>query len=312
MKILYYCEGDSGNLLSALQARLPSHDIIEWSADSVITKSEITAAIAWMPPEAFFDDLPNLTHVYAVAAGVDHFMKTAGLPADVDVIRLTDAGMGQQMAEYVLYGVLHAQRQMHEFQLAQLEKRWAHHLDALAAADTRIGILGAGQLGGIVAERLALNRFTVSCWSRGQKTLPANVASVFGAEALPGFASNSDILVCLLPLTVETTGILNGTLFEQMPRGAFVINPGRGGHLVDKDLQDALDTGQLSGAMLDVFHEEPLPDTHPFWEHPRVLITPHIAAKSLVNESADQIADSIACVARGEQPAGLVDRHRGY
>ncbi len=312
MNILFYCHGDDGSLLKALRLRLPSHVIFEWADDAPIPHQDITAAIAWQPPKHFFDGLTNLTHIYAVAAGVDHFLKTTGLPDNVHVIRLTDAGMGHQMSEYVLYGTLHAQRRMHDFRVAQHEKRWDHHLAVKSAQNTRVGILGAGQLGSAVAQRLAQNQFTVSCWSRSPRSLPEGITSIHGQQQLAGFVSQSDVLVCLLPLTDATAGILNTQLFSQLPSGAFLINPGRGAHLIDNDLVHALSTGLLSGAMLDVFHDEPLPATHPFWSHPRIVITPHVAAKSLVDESADQISDSINSVERGIMPAGLVDRSRGY
>jgi len=312
VNIVFYCQGDDGSLLSALRQRLDAHVIHDWSDDKPIPFDRITAAIAWMPPVGFFDHLANLTHIYAVAAGVDHFLKTPGLPDNVDVIRLTDAGMGRQMGEYVLYGALHAQRRMHELRLAQLVARWDHPMKVKSAQDTRVGILGAGQLGSSVAKRLADNHFTVSCWSRSPKTLPEGITSISGSAELQRFVSASDVLVCLLPLTEATTGILNADLFSYLPTGSFLINPGRGAHLVEPDLLDALKSGQLSGAMLDVFSEEPLPSTHPFWLHPRVVVTPHVAAKSLIDESATQIAESIACVEQGGTPAGLVERHRGY
>jgi len=312
VNILFYCHGDDGSLLRTLRQRLAAHVIHDWSDDNPIPHDQITAAIAWTPPDGFFDRLTNLTHIYAVAAGVDHFLKTPGLPDDVDVIRLTDAGMGRQMSEYVLYGTLHAQRRMHDFRLAQLEARWDHHLEVKSAQDTRVGILGAGQLGRSVAKRLADNHFSVSCWSRSPKTLPAGITSVSGSAALTEFVSQSDVLVCLLPLTEATTGILNTDLFGHLPKGAFLINPGRGAHLVEADLVEGLQSGQLSGAMLDVFSDEPLPATHPFWLNPRIVVTPHVAAKSLIDESANQIAESIACVEQGGTPAGLVERHRGY
>lgn len=312
MNILFYCHGDDGSLLKALRQRLTPHVIFDWANDSPIPHQDITAAIAWQPPEHFFDGLTNLTHIYAVAAGVDHFLKTPGLPDNVHVIRLTDAGMAQQMSEYVLYGTLHAQRRMHDYRVAQDAKRWDHHLAVKSAQNTRVGILGAGQLGSSVARRLAQNQFTVSCWSRNPRSLPDGITSVHGQQQLTHFVSQSDVLVCLLPLTDATTGILNAQLFSHLPNGAFLINPGRGAHLIDNDLVLALSTGQLSGAMLDVFHDEPLPATHPFWSNPRIVITPHVAAKSVADESAEQISDSINSIEKGVMPAGLVDRRRGY
>jgi len=311
MNFLFYCHGDDGRLFDAIRSRLDSkHNIQLWDKESTFSKEDIDKAIVWLPPEDFFDGLDNLTHVFALAAGVDHLLKHPGLPRSVPVIRLRDAGMGVQMAEYALYGTLHAQRKMQEFRIAQNEQRWDHGLYCASAADTRVGILGAGALGSTVAERLALNGYTVQCWSRNPKELP--VPSVHGSDALPRFLSESDVLICLLPLTPSTEGILNRQLFEQLPDGAFIINPGRGGHLVDDDLLISLDSGKLSGALLDVFHDEPLPGAHPFWQHARVVITPHVAAKSVPDLSAIQIIDSIQSVENGEKPLGWVDRKSGY
>lgn len=312
MKILFYSHGDNGSLLDALRKKLADHQLYDWQSDQNIPKEQITAVIVWLPPDEFFDDLPNLTHVYALAAGVDHLLTHPGLPEDAAVIRLRDAGMGQQMAEYVLYGTLHAQRLMQEFRLAQAHARWDHHLSAKSSASTRVGILGAGALGQIVAKKLSINGYSVSCWSRTAHELPTGITSMHGQSDLPAFLSHSDVLVCLLPLTPSTQGFLNKSVFEQLPKGAYLINPGRGLHLIDNDLINALDKHHLSGALLDVFTEEPLPSSHPFWSHPRITITPHVAAKSLPDESAEQIHLSIESVFRGEQPAGIVDRKLGY
>lgn len=313
MKFLYYCQDDDGKLLSAVREKLgDSHQIFDWLNDSNIPTHDIDAAIVWLPPAEFFDGLDKLTHVYALAAGVDHLLKHPGLPSNVNVVRLRDAGMGEQMAEYALFGALTAQRRMLQFAQAQSENQWRHSINAATAEDTRVGILGAGALGSKVAERLTLNGYPVTCWSRTPHNFPDPITSVSGAESLNSFLKQSNVLVCLLPLTENTFGILNTELFNQLPEGAFLINPGRGGHLVDSDLITALDSGQLAGALLDVFHEEPLDANHPFWNHPKIIVTPHVAAKSIPAKSADQIVDSVRHVERGELPPGLVNRDRGY
>jgi len=260
VNFLFFCQGDGGELEDAVRQRLgDEHTLTKWQQnDTTIPLSDIDAAVVWLPPDDFFSGLTNLTHVFALAAGVDHLLKHPGLPPSAQVVRLRDAGMGVQMAEYVLYGVLHAQRRMQDFGLAQDQKRWAHDISAKSATDTRVGILGAGALGSLVADRLVLNGYPVSCWTRTSRSLPGGVYSVQGDAALPDFLSNCDVLVCLLPLTDTTTGFLNRSLFEQLPRGAFLINPGRGAHVIDEDLVEALNSGHISGAMLDVFHHEPL------------------------------------------------------
>lgn len=314
MSILYYCKGDDGQVLQSLRQRLPGHRIIDWNNERPLAAPEqITAAIVWMPPDEFFDGLPALEQVYAFSAGVDHLLQHPGLPEDVTIIRLLDAGMAQQMAEYALYGTLHFQRQMGMLRKAQARHEWVRDVKANATADIRIGVLGAGALGLQVATRLSLNGYPVSCWSRSARQSPdGRIHMLHGYEAMPEFLANSQVLVCLLPLTDATRGILDHQLFSELPRGAFLINPGRGDHLVEADLLSALASGQLSGALLDVFSVEPLPEDHPFWEHPDILITPHVAAQSLEEESVRQIVDNIEAVERGELPSGLVDRKSGY
>jgi glyoxylate/hydroxypyruvate reductase A len=313
VKFLYYCQDDDGQLLQAIRKGLDDHhQLFEWTQEEPIPFSEIDAAIAWLPPDNFFDKLDNLTHVYALAAGVDHLLDHPGLPQHVNVVRLRDAGMGEQMAEYALYGVLHAQRRMIEFREAQLNQQWQHEITAKPAAQTRVGILGAGALGTIVADRLAINGYPVTCWNRTPRKDSTSFQIMHGQSALPSFLSQSDVLICLLPLTDETQGVLGSQLFKHLPKGAFLINPGRGGHLIDNDLVEALDSGQLSGALLDVFSLEPLAVDHPFWKHSKVIITPHVAAKNVPSQSAEQIIMSIESVERSELPAGQVDRLRGY
>lgn len=315
MSILFYCEGHDSELLRIFRQRLPDHVLVDWSEERESADlNEVTAAIVWNPPADFFDKSPRLRTVYAFSAGVDSILRHPGLPDDATIVRLRDAGMARQMSEYVLYGVLHFQRQMAMQRLAQDRRQWVQdQVKTISAAETRIGILGAGALGLQVADRLALNGYTVCCWSRSERKLSnRQVSCVHGQEALGGFLNTSNVLVCLLPLTDATTGILDTSLFDQLPQGAFLINPGRGAHLNEADLLDALASGRVSGALLDVFTTEPLPENHPFWNHSAITITPHIAAQSLPEESVDQIVNSIRTVERGDVPEGVVDRGRGY
>lgn len=315
MSILFYCEGDDGRLLQSFRQHLPDHVFVDWSGDRSSTDlNDITAAIVWKPPAEFFDGSPRLRTVYAFSAGVDGILEHPGLPDDATIIRLRDAGMAQQMAEYSLYGVLHSQRQMGLQRVAQSRQQWAQDdIKAIAAEDTCVGILGAGALGLQVADRLALNGYPVRCWSRsGRSAHDERIICVHGQAALGDFLHTCNVLICLLPLTNATTAILDATLFDQLPKGAFLINPGRGAHLDESDLLDALASGQISGALLDVFNTEPLPESHPFWTHPAIIITPHVAAQSLPGESVNQIVNSILTVERGDVPDGIVDRSRGY
>lgn len=317
MKYLFHCEGDNGQMYQAFSEALqsPPHSHQLLTANDLLDnkdRSSVTAAIVWLPPDDLFDGLSNLRHVYALAAGVDQLLKHPGLPEGVEIVRLQDAGMATQMAEYVLYGVLRAHRNFHAFDAAQAQSNWIHGLPVRAASDMHVGILGAGVLATTVANRLVLNGYPTTCWSRTQKSPTKGVDHVHGTDAMGEFLAQSNVLVCLLALTDQTSGIMNSKFFSQLPEGAFIINCARGKHLVDVDLLNALDDNHLSGAMLDVFHKEPLAANHPFWDHPRIVVTPHEAARSLEEESLAQIMRSIAQVERGETPDGLVDRLRGY
>ncbi|MCL4167025.1 UNVERIFIED_CONTAM: hypothetical protein GTU68_051282, partial [Idotea baltica] len=245
-------------------------------------------AIVWQPPAEFFDGLINLNHVLSIAAGVDHLLTHPGLPKNVDIVRLTDAGMAEPIAKYALYGVLHAQRKMSALAQAQTEKQWRHELAPTPTDEFRVGILGAGELSLVAAKGLYNNGYKVSCWSRRAKTLE-NITHYAGAAGLDQMLPTINALVCLLPLTIETHGILNNALFTKMQKGAYLINPGRGDHLNEEDLLEQLDNGHLSGALLDVFATEPLPAENPLWSHAKVIITPHLAGPTDAAEAVEQI-----------------------
>ena len=311
MTILYYCAGDDqGRQLAALREALPDSIIHPYPYNG--DKSLIRDAIVWQPPDDFFDDLVSLRCVYSLAAGVESLLNHPRLSTNIPIVRLHDAGMGVKMEEYVLYGVLHAHRQFPLLQQAQRDGRWAHNTRTPSAKRVHVGILGAGALGGQVAVRLFNNGYSVSCWSRTPRKLPEGIKSISGQDNLTSFLKPLSVLVCLLPLTPETQGLMNAELFAKLPDGAYLINPGRGAHLVESDLLAALDSGKVGGALLDVFCEEPLPSNHPFWEHEKIIITPHLAAPTPIRESTQQIADSMEVMRKGKKPAGLVDRNRGY
>jgi len=294
---------------AALKEALPSLEVRTWP--DIGNASDIRYAALWLPPEGLFEALPNLTHIFALSAGVDRLLKADDLPQNIPIYRLEDGGMSQPMSEYVLMGVLQAQRQMSIFADAQANKLWKPDAPEPSASEWHVGILGAGVLASAVATRLILNGYTVSTWSRTPKNL-TGVRSYAGLDQLETFCSSLNTLVCLLPLTTETQGLLNKQLFDQLPKGASLINAARGEHCIDEDLIDALNSGQISSALLDVFHEEPLPDSHPFWSHSRVQITPHIAAPTAGEVAAKQIAKGVADAHAGREPCGLVDRQQGY
>lgn len=266
-------------------------------------------AFVWQPPPGMLAGLPALRAVFSMGAGVDHITADPLLP-DLPLIRQRDAGMGQQMAQYALYAALHYQRDFDLLRLHQARGQWEPTL-SLARPLLRVGILGLGTLGSAVARALTANGFAVSGWSRSAKAQDG-VDCYHGDDQLADFLAGAELLICLLPDTAHTRGIIDRKLLAQLPAGAAVVNLARGALVVDDDLLAALDDGHIRGAMLDVFHREPLPREHRYWDHPRVVVTPHIAAETLVNASVQQVVEDIRRMDRGEAPVEAVDRQRGY
>jgi glyoxylate/hydroxypyruvate reductase A len=309
MTILFSSDFDRAeDYRRALAERLPDMPFRVYP--DVGAPEDIRYALVWCPPLGLLPSLPNLRAVFNLGAGVDGILADSDVPADVPVIRLSDAGLAPQMVEWVLYGVLRFHRRFDDYEAEQAIGRWTR-LDAPPASAVRVGLLGLGVLGQAVGRRLADLGYAVGGWSRRPKAVPG-VACHHGREGLDAMVKATDILVCLLPLTDETRGILNRETLGKLPRGAAVINAGRGGHLVDADLLALLDASHVRGALLDVFEPEPLAPDHRFWTHPRVRVTPHIAAVTLVEPSCDQIADTILHLERGEAPPAQVDRIAGY
>jgi glyoxylate/hydroxypyruvate reductase A len=271
---------------------------------------DVRYALVWKPPPGFFVQFPNLKAVLALGAGVDPIPRDPRFPNGVPLLRLVDAGFAEQMAEYALHGVLRYQRRMAEYESLQGRSRW-EHLEPRFARDLTVGVLGLGVIGRRVAERIAACGYPVAGWTRTAKPI-AGMEMFSGAAGLRPFLQRSRVVINVLPLTPETENILNAEAFAAMPRDGFVVNIGRGAHIVDADLLAALDSGQLEGAMLDVFREEPLPASHPFWRHPKILVTPHIAAPTIASEVQGQILDNIRRLERGEAPLGAVDLKQGY
>lgn len=314
MTLLFYSGTDREGRFESLfrqsiKTRVPGLEVRTWP--NFGNAEDITYAALWLPPEGLFAHFPNLSHIFALSAGVDRLLSAPDLPLEVPVYRLQDVGMATPMAEYVLFGVLQAHRQMPILADAQVAKVWMRDALEPQAEDWHVGILGAGVLASAAAKRLTQNGYTVRTWSRSRKQIEG-VTSYAGAAELGTFCKSLNTLVCLLPLTNETSGMLNADLFKRLPQGTSLINVARGEHCVDRDLIDALDSGQLSSALLDVFHQEPLPADHPFWTHPRVQMTPHISAPTQASAAANQVADNIANVENGRKPDGLVDRNLGY
>lgn len=264
---------------------------------------------AWTLPPLDLKDYPQLEVVFCTGAGIDK-LGLEQIPADVKVVRMIEPGLTAGMVEYVTLAVLSLHRDWQPYATQQRAQVWKA-LPVRAASGRRVGVMGLGELG--VAVALALRGLGFPChgWSRSPKQL-GGVQCFHGPEGLDAFLANTDYLVCLLPLTPQTRGILDRQLFSRLPRGAAVINVGRGAQLIQEDLLAALDDGQLGAAILDVCDPEPLPSGHPLWSHPRVVITPHIASETQPGSAAPAVLDNIARHQRGEPMVGLIDRRRGY
>jgi glyoxylate/hydroxypyruvate reductase A len=273
-------------------------------------REDIRYALVWRQPPGSLAGLPNLQAVLVLGAGVDSVLSDPDLPTAVPVVRLIDAGLPGPMAEYALYAVLHFQRRMSDYLEQQRRSVWLPRTESLAR-QWPVGVMGLGVIGATVARRVLAQGFPVSGWCRTQKMLDG-IDIFAGAASIDAFLSRARVLVNVLPLTPQTRGILDARAFSAMPKGSYVVNIARGGHVVDADLLAALDSGQLAGAMLDVFEEEPLPPVHPFWRHPNIIVTPHVAAPTLALQAQAQVLDNIGRLERGEMPLGIVDRGRGY
>ncbi len=287
---------------------MPEHEFRFWP--EIGDPAAIEYAMVWQPPPGLLAGLPNLRLIVGLGAGVDHLLRDPELPRHIPIMRLVDPYMTDAMSEYVVLQVLRLHRQDLDY-LAQQRARLWEEREQKNAAERPVGILGFGTLGQDAGRKLRALGFPVAGWSRTAKEV-AGFAAFAGADGLAALAARSEILVCLLPLTAATGGILNARLFARLPHGAGLVNAGRGGHLIEADLIPALDSGQLSGAVLDVFREEPLSPEHPFWGHPRIVVTPHIAAETHPPTAAAIIRDAIRRFAAGLPIANRVDWTRGY
>ena len=271
----------------------------------------VEAAVVWTSHDmAELRRYPNLRLVVSMGAGVDHLLRPPGPPPGVPVARLKDVRLTQGMVEWVLLNVLRFHRQDLEYRALQAARRW-EELPAPDTASRRVGVLGLGELGGAAAAALAALGFPVMGWSRTPKDLPS-VACFHGPEGFSEMLRRADMLVCLLPLTPGTRGILDRRALGLLPRGAFLLNAARGGHVVQDDLLAALDSGQIAAAALDVFEPEPLPPDHPFWSHPRVVMTPHAASITIPSSAAPQVVENLRRARSGRPLLNLVDFRAGY
>ena len=306
MKLLFCCAGTKPEpWIAGLRAALPAADVAVWEPGAPAADY----AVVWAPPQAFLDEQPGLRAVFNIGAGVDALLKLR-LPPTARVVRLDDAGMSVQMAEYVCHAVIRHYREFDGYEADVRQGRWSYRKPR-SRADFAVGVMGLGVLGSRVAQALRVFEFPVNGWSRSPKALDG-VRSFSGWEGFNDFLAASRVLVNLLPLTPDTQDILNRDTLSRLQPGGYVINVARGAHLVDEDLLALLDSGHLAGATLDVFRTEPLPPAHAFWKHPKIVLTPHTSARTLRSESIAQMAKKLRALHSGQSVAGTVNPVRGY
>lgn len=313
MKIIFYSPtSDAALWLHDLVHALPDAEVREWQPGD---HAPADYAIVWRPPHEMLAGRDTLRAVFNLGAGVDAILaiearEPGTLPRNVPLVRLEDSGMARQMAEYAMHAVLRYLRRFDEYALLQNERNW-EMLEPHPRETFTVGVLGLGLLGTHVAERVATLGVPVRGYSRNARSIEG-VTTFAGPAQFDAFLDGVKVLINLLPYTPDTHDVLNASVFAKLAHGAYVVNLARGRHLVDKDLLAALDSGQIAGAMLDVFREEPLDREHPFWRHPRIAITPHSAALTLRAESIEQIGRKIHALENGETIGGIVDLTRGY
>ena len=312
MRVTFCCTDTNAQpWLYGLGAALPGAEVELWSQGARLADF----AVVWAPPQTFFDEQTALKGVFNIGAGVDALVKLR-LPAGVPVVRLDDAGMSVQMAEYVCHAVIRHFREFGAYEADMAAGHWSYRKPR-SRADFPVGVMGLGVLGQRVSSALRQFDFPVLGWSRSTKHIDG-VRCFSGFKeggGLNDFLAATRVLVCLLPLTPETENILNRANLARLLPGAYVINVARGGHVVDQDLIALIDSGHLAGATLDVFRQEPLPPVHPFWQHPKISLTPHTSARTLRDESIVQIARKMQALHGGaavSSIAGVVDMKKGY
>jgi glyoxylate/hydroxypyruvate reductase A len=284
---------------------------VRWWDDATVDPAAVRYALVWDPEPGRLGAYPNLAAIFGSGAGVDFIASDPALPRHVPLVRMATPGAAQRMGEFVVWAVLSLMKEARRIAIAQAERRWDAFEPERIATTTTVGIMGLGHMGAAAARMLQPMGFEVIGWSRTRKSLPG-VRSFVGEEERDAFLHASDILVCLLPATPETQGILSKPLFDRLRDGTGLINVGRGSQQKIDDILAALECGRLSGAVVDVFEQEPLPADHPAWTHPRLLVTPHVASLPPRRERVDHVARLIAALERGEALPNTYDHERGY
>jgi len=307
--LLHRADGKTEPWIKDFARHLPEAEVVVWQEG--VKAPPCDYAVIWSPPEAMLRELAEVRAIFLTGAGADAILKFEHeISHDIPIIRLGDAGMGIQMAEYVTHAVLRYFRRLDEYELQARHGSWLQ-LPHLHKEDFAVGVLGMGVLGMRVIHALKEFGFPVRGWSRTPKQV-AGVQCFSGPEGLDTFLRGANAVVCMLPLTPETNNVLSRGNMLKLPQGAYIINVARGAHVNEPDLLNLIKSGHIAGATLDVFRNEPLPVQHPFWEEQRVTITPHIAALTLRRESVQQIAGKIRQLEKGEQVADVINRLHGY
>ena len=292
---------------SSLASRLPDFEIVELMSEAGAASD---VALVWAPPRDAFSRCAKLRGIIMQGQGVDHMMRDETVPRDIPLVRLVDPDMANALSHWAILNALDFWRDG-AVDRGQQDRRVWQQVPQRAATGAKVGILGVGAIGTVIARRFAALGFEVRGYARTMKQIDG--VDVFaGADQLDRFASGLDIVVSVLPLTPDTTGIMNAAFFAQLAEGAFVINGGRGPQVDDGDLLAALESGRVGGAALDVFAVEPLPQDHPYWTHPKVRVWPHVAAQTNATSAADQVAAAILAMVEGREPVNRVDWSRGY
>lgn len=307
--LLFRSEADRADWWQeTINASLPDVEFRNWP--EVGDPAEVDYALVWKPETGLLASLPNLRAIFSLGAGVDHIFADTQLPKGVPVCRVVNPNMALRMTEYVVMHVLMHHRRHREYDRQQKDHVW-QELRQPHAGERHVGVMGMGELGGDAARHLAALGFDVAGWSRSPRPVEG-VTGFHGADGYGPFLARTEILVCLLPLTDQTRNIVDRHLLAQLPAGATFINAGRGGQVVEADLLAALDSGHISEVTLDVFQMEPLPENSPFWDHPKVTVTPHIAAFSDPRALVEQVVENIRRDQSGEPLINTVDADRGY
>ncbi|MBN2720632.1 MAG: glyoxylate/hydroxypyruvate reductase A [Proteobacteria bacterium] len=306
--MIVYPNGKTHRWVEALHAVDPALKVEVWP--EISDPGKVSFALCWNQPPGVLRQFPNLKCISSLGAGVEHLLGDATRPASVPLTRLVDDDLKQFMAEYVMLGILEHLRRFEDYRRQQKLGKWAR-MQSRRISTMGVGLMGFGEIGRYVGYKLWDFGFKVHAWTRTPKQTD-HLRVYSGIGEFDEFLKHADILVCLLPLTPETQNILNAKTFSRLPANAYLINVGRGSHLVEDDLLAALDSGRLSGALLDVFREEPLPQHHPFWRHGKITITPHVASVTNPESVCTQIVENYRRALAGMPLLNPVNAERGY